>query len=441
MPRLRLTDKFVHSVHATGARQEYLDALVPQLMLRVGEGGAKTWALLARYPGFNNPTRRSLGPVFAGSRPPGADPDVFDRPGAALTLAEAREKARRWLDLIARRIDPAAQKKAQAVAAEEKAKAAELATRSTFGAVAEEWFRRKASELKKGLEAERLVRREFIPRWQDRPLAAITPKDVSSAIRSIVDRHSGQTSTGRPAGTFQAFAAFGYLRQIFNFAIGAGEYDITASPIAALSQTAILGDKTSRDRVLDDTEVRAVWAAALELDYPWGDTIRLLVITGQRLREIADLNWSEIDLEQKRITIPGKRMKGDRAHEIPLAPMALGLLEALPRWAEGRGFVFSTTGGIRPIAGFGRTKRRLDEISKVENWVLHDLRRTMRTRLSALPIEDRVREAMIAHAAPGLHQVYDQHRYFDEKRRGFELWEGKLLQILEGNVIRLRGAQ
>ena len=116
---------------------------------------------------------------------------IDERDGAALSLAEAREKARRWLDLIARRIDPAAQKKAQAIAAEEQAKAAELATRSTFGAVAEEWFRRKASELKKGLEAERLVRREFISRWQDRPLAAITPKDVSSAIRSIVDRHSG----------------------------------------------------------------------------------------------------------------------------------------------------------------------------------------------------------------------------------------------------------
>ena len=61
---------------------------------------------------------------------------------------------------------------------------------------------------------------------------------------------------------------------------------------------------------------------------------------------------------------------------------------------------------------------------------MHDLRRTMRTRLSALPIEDRVREAMIAHAAPGLHQVYDQHRYLDEKRRGFELWEQRLAEIL-----------
>jgi integrase len=363
-------------------------------------------------------------------------------------LAEAREKARRWLDLVSRRIDPAAQRQAQATAAAEQAKAATLALRSTFGAVAEEWIRRHGSELKKALEAERLVRREFISRWQDRPIADITPKEAAAAIRAIVDRQSangrgGATPTGRPAGTFQAIAAFGYLRQIFNFAIGAGEYDFTASPLAALSQTAILGDKTSRDRVLDDAELRAVWAAAGELGYPWGDCVKLLVATGQRLREIADLNWNEVNLEQRLIAIPARRMKGERAHEIPLGPIALGLLEAAPQWADGRGFVFSTAGGIRSISGFGRTKARLDELSGVTGWVLHDIRRTMRTRLSALPIEDRVREAMIAHAAPGLHQVYDQHRYFDEKRRGFELWETKLQTILtpERKVVELRGGR
>jgi hypothetical protein len=83
------------------------------------------------------------------------------------------------------------------------------------------------------------------------------------------------------------------------------------------------------------------------------------------------------------------------------------------------------------VAGFSRTKARLDELSGVQDWILHDLRRTRRTRLSALPIEDRVREAMIAHAAPGLHQVYDQHRYLAEKRRGFALWEARLTSILD----------
>jgi hypothetical protein len=117
MPRLNLTDKFVRAVRPTGSRQEFSDAIVPQLMLRIGERGTKSWALLARYPGYNNPTRRTLGPVFLGERVVAFDPDIYDRHGAALTLAEAREKARRWLDLISRDIDPAPQRKERAAAA------------------------------------------------------------------------------------------------------------------------------------------------------------------------------------------------------------------------------------------------------------------------------------------------------------------------------------
>jgi integrase len=444
MPRLKLSARFIETIKPIpGRRLEFQDTLVPQLMLRVGTGGKKSWALLARYPGYANPTRRTLGPVFAGDRPPALDLDVYERDGAALTLSEAREKARRWLDLVSRKIDPAELRKERAAAAAQETQATALAERSTFGAVAEEWIRRHGGELAKAVEAERLVRREFVARWQRRPITSIAPKEAAAAIRAIVDRHAGTTATGRPAGTFQAFAAFGYLRQIYNFAIGSGEFDITASPLAGLRQKDMLGEKTSRDRVLEDTELRAVWAAAVELGYPWGDAVRLLILTGQRLREIADLNWSEIDLEQQLITIPARRMKGSRAHEIPLAPITLALLQTLPQWTEGCRFALSASGGKRPLAGFGRTKRRLDEISQVRDWVLHDLRRTMRTGLSALPIEDRVREAMIAHAAPGLHQVYDQHRYVAEKRRGFELWEARLAQILapERKVVPLRGGR
>jgi integrase len=85
---------------------------------------------------------------------------------------------------------------------------------------------------------------------------------------------------------------------------------------------------------------------------------------------------------------------------------------------------------------------RIDALSGVAGWKFHDLRRTMRTHLSALPIEDRVREQMIAHAQPGLHKVYDLHRYEAEKRRGFELWEVRLRGIIEpapDNVVALHG--
>jgi integrase len=112
-------------------------------------------------------------------------------------------------------------------------------------------------------------------------------------------------------------------------------------------------------------------------------------------------------------------MKMDRAHAVPLAPDALASLRELPRFS--RNYVFSTTDGVKPVSGFSKAKTRLDKVSDVSGWRLHDIRRTMRSHLSALPIEDRVRQQMIAHAQPGLHKIYDLYIYLRKKRRGFEL--------------------
>jgi len=78
----------------------------------------------------------------------------------------------------------------------------------------------------------------------------------------------------------------------------------------------------------------------------------LLLILGQRLREVAEMSWAEVDIDQAIWTIPPERMKGDAAHEIPLPQIAVELLGALPRWTGQ--YVFSTTGGARPISGFSK---------------------------------------------------------------------------------------
>jgi integrase len=212
----------------------------------------------------------------------------------------------------------------------------------------------------------------------------------------------------------------------------------------------LIGKPVIRNRILSDSELRAVWnacsgrgdAGALKdtrqrrhawgnptnLGYPYGPLIRLLILTGQREREVAELRWSELNLVESLWIIPAERMKSDRAHQVPLASDALALLSSLPRFSGD--FVFTTSDGQKPVNGFSRTKERLDALSCVTEWRIHDLRRTMRTHLSALPIEDRVREQMIGHAQPGLHKVYDLHSYRAEKLRGFELWENRLRSIL-----------
>ena len=216
------------------------------------------------------------------------------------------------------------------------------------------------------------------------------PEEVAAAIQAIVKR-------GAP---YQAHNALGYIRRLFNWAIGTHEFGIRTSPVEQLKPNDLIGKREARERTLSDDELRAVWNAAAAQGYPYGHVFRLLILTGQREREVADMQWSEIDIEKKLWTIPSERMKGGRAHEVPLTSAALALLNSLPS-LRGGDFIFSTTAGAKPVNGFSKAKTRIDQRSGVSGWVIHDMRRTVRTHLSALPVEDLVRVLVIAHARPG----------------------------------------
>lgn len=88
----------------------------------------------------------------------------------------------------------------------------------------------------------------------------IAPREVSAAIRAIVKR-------GAP---YQAHNAFGYLRKLFNWAIGTGEYGIDASPLERLQPVELIGKREARARILSDVELRATWHGAGEISgAPW----------------------------------------------------------------------------------------------------------------------------------------------------------------------------
>ena len=201
-------------------------------------------------------------------------------------------------------------------------------------------------------------------RWCDRPVADIQPEEAAAAIRAIVKRDA----------PYQAHNAFGYLRRLFNWAIGTHEFGIAASPVERLSPQDLIGKRKTRNRILSDDELRAIWnatsaevsgrrnAAQDVMGYPYGPLIRMLVLTGQREREVADMTWSEIDFEKALWTIPAERLKGGRAHVVPLPPDALALLRALPRFGAGP-YVFTTTDGEKPVNGLSKAKARIDNIS------------------------------------------------------------------------------
>jgi integrase len=153
----------------------------------------------------------------------------------------------------------------------------------------------------------------------------------------------------------------------------------------------------------------------------------MLLLTGARRSEVS---------ERKLWSIPIARVKSKAAHVVPLTDDVLATLERLPRFARGD-HLFSTTMGVKAVNGFSKIKARFDKaVSKelgreIEPYVIHDIRRTVRTRLSTLPIPDLVRELVIGHTQQGLHKIYDQHAYLDEKRHALELWAKRLRDIIE----------
>jgi integrase len=174
-----------------------------------------------------------------------------------------------------------------------------------------------------------------------------------------------------------------------------------------------------------------MWAVTYELSYPVGPLVRMLMLTGQRRGEVAGARWREFDLSNRVWTIPAERFKSDATHVVPLANQVIELLSELPRWASSD-LLFSATGGRSAIKSFDRSKSRLDEAlgNPSPTFVLHDIRRTVRTRLSELRVQDHIAEMIIGHARRGLARVYDLYRYQTEMAEALQAWADHLGRIV-----------
>jgi integrase len=469
MARVSLTDARIRALKPAPSDQRYevLDAIVPGLIVRVTDTGKRTLMLKTRFPGSRHPTRRAIGEY------------------GAITLDAARDKARAWHELIRRGVDPA-DEEARQLREQERTRV------NTFAKITEDYIARqvvgrdyarliaKADELVqaspgklRGLqalakviqdptnEAKPLQRkaavvireldREFISAWGDRPISEISAHDVVTVIDAAVQR----------GAEYQAHNLLGHVRRLFNWAIGRNVYGLDRSPCDRMRPQDVIGKKALRTRVLDDLELGALWRATARLTYPDGPFYRMLLLTGQRKSEVAGARWPEFDLDKALWAIPAARMKMDAPHVVPLVPEVVALLKKLPRFKRGD-HLFTTTFGQKPINGFSKSKARLDgrmarslqALARANGddnpgavmlrpFVIHDIRRTVRTHLSALPVPDLVRELVIAHTKTGLHKVYDQYAYLNEKRHALELWTARLRSIVEpkpssGNIVQLR---
>ena len=253
-------------------------------------------------------------------------------------------------------------------------------------------------------EITRIVEREIVPVWKDRLVTDIKKKDIHGLLDPIEARAPSMAN-----------CTFAVIRQFFAWCLGTRSYrcdTLHRHPCAS-------GADAARSCAIDD-EIKTLWQATGKLSWPFRDAIRLMVLTGARLNEVAGMTWDELDLDAKLWRLPKERSKNKQAHVVPLSDMASSILSAVPRVQSPRNFVF-TLNGKAPVAGFSDAKRRLAAaMPGVAPWVIHDLRRTCASGMARLGVAPHVIEAFLNHQSgviSGIAATYNRYSYDTRKAR------------------------
>ncbi|MGE3576794.1 MAG: tyrosine-type recombinase/integrase [Dehalococcoidia bacterium] len=350
----------------------------------------------------------------------------------ALSLAEARKRARRAQSAIDNGEDPARDRQV-----------AKAAPTDTVEALAAEYLKKHARKFKKSAAAdERLLNADVLPKWRDRSVRELTRRDVRTLVDSAIDR-------GAPVLANRLLAL---VRKMLNFAV---DHDwIEANPAARISKPT---REVSRERVLTDEEICRLWR--LLEHFPTTEErpapgraskkgqnddplcpvspalaalLKVRLLTAQRGGELVRMKWDDVDLETGWWTIPATDTKNGEPHRVPLVDLAKAIIRAQRTDEEAQEYVFVGRGAsLRD-----RAKKAPAAIAKVLalDFRGHDLRRTAATRMAAAGIPRDHIAKVLNHVEGGARatRVYDRHSYDLEKRIALEAWARALSAILKG---------
>lgn len=385
-----LSPRFPSTVTVT-TRTDFADAAVPGLALRVTPTGAKSWSLRYRFGGRAH--RVTLGTF------------------PSLSLAQARDKARKTLGAVAMGHNPAEAKRS-------------AARGHTVADLARDYIRDHAKVHKRSWEADdRMLNVEVLPHWRSRKVRDLTRRDVRALVEGIAQR-------GSPISANRCLAL---IRGMLNFGIRRDWLE--ANPAALIEKP---GAERSRDRVLSDYELRLFWRL-LDLERPtMAALMKLRLLTAQRGGELSGLRWT--DIEADAFTIPADVAKNGRAHRVPVTVTVAAILASLPRVNE---WVFPGRSDRAPMSDAKKAGQRMQDRMiaamrehdpvAVLDFRGHDLRRTAATRMAASGIPQAHISRVLNHVdrGPRATAVYQRYDFDREKRVALETWDRELQRILE----------
>jgi integrase len=435
-------------------RRRIPDPATPSLFLIIEPSGRKSWGMRFRV-GAGRIGKMKLGDVDVSGKEMQAEPVI----GQPLTLAAARLLAAQVHRERALGHDPVGEHKARKL---RKRTEVEEREASTFAAAAQTYVEEYAKpEIRRWREISKVLgfdyqdgsdpairTRGLAERWADKTVGEID----AALVRTVIDEARRVAIPGIPAktkGRSEARARsvcaalsgmWGWLREQRD------RYPTVGNPFADVTRPKPTGE---RDRELDPAEIRWFWHACASADgpripgapKPFAPLLRLLLLTGARLSEVAGMRRDELH-EDGSWHLPGSRSKNHDAHIVPLAPLARAQLDTM----QGRGDLIFTTNGERPVSGFSRMKARLDEAmlalaqaergdATVPAWTLHDLRRTFSTRLPEdLSIPPNVVDKALNHKLGGIAGRYNKSQLLNERRTALAAWARYVELIIDKDL-------
>jgi len=384
MARVHLTHRALRSLSTDRLQEDFWDDLLAGFGVRIASSGRKTFVL--RYRANGRKRRISIG-----TYPP-------------WSLADARDKAKEILGQTAKGEDPQA--------AHKRERAAE-----TFGELAADYLERHAKRRKKSWkEDQRKIDIELLPAWKTRKAKDVSRRDVIRLVEGIVER-------GSPVSANRTLAL---ISKIFNF--GIEQEAVETNPAQRVKPPT---REKSRDRVLKENEIQALWRA-LDDEHPVvAGTFKLRLLTAQRGIEVLSMRWSDIDGEWW--TIPAEASKNALPHRVPLSPQALAILEQLRPLTGDSEWVFTSPKkpGFHIIA-VRKATLRIAAKAGVE-FTAHDLRRTAATHMASMGVSRLTISKILNHVERGITAIYDRASYDAEKRRALLRWGEKVERIGSGS--------
>jgi integrase len=398
---VKASDRAIKALKPSAVRYEAPVAGNRGLVITVWPSGEKAWTYRGRIGG--KLYREKLG----------AYPAV-PMAAALLEFSKLREQRARGVDLAARR-----------------QRSAQQARRSpTVKTLCADFIERHAKPNKRTwVQDQRMLGKDVLPAWSRLRAEAITRGDVVALLDQITDR-------GSP---MQAGKVLALVRKVWNFGIDRGA--LVSNPAARIPRPT---KARTKDRVLTDDELKAAWPKLPKsgIRPQVAAAIRLQLLTGQRIGEALQVEWSEIDLDERTWLISAAKSKNRREHLVPLSDQAVALIEAQPRVS---GFVFPAGRGEKAIRSEVAAHELADALPQMglPKFTTHDLRRTVETRLASLGIPKETRDRVLNHAdrsVGGVH--YNRYDYLPEKRAALEQWSQLLIDVVEGkrkgNIVQMK---